>query len=55
MATVFIQKRKCKSYNSYTIRYKDPITHKTKHYKVFRRHRDAIYAAHELRMLIDHG
>ncbi len=55
MATVYIQKRKCKSYNSYAINYKDPITYKTKYYKTFRRSRDAIYAAHELRMMIDHG
>lgn len=55
MATVYIQKRKCKSRNSYAIRYKDPITCKTKHYKTFRRYRDATYAAHDLRMMIDHG
>lgn len=55
MASVYIQKRKCKSYNSYAIKYKDPITYKTQHYKVFRRRRDAIYAMHELRMMIDHG
>ena len=55
MASVYIQKCKCKSYNSYAIKYKDPITYKTQHYKVFRRHREATYAAHELRMMIDHG
>lgn len=55
MATVHIQKRKCKSYNSYAIRHKDPITRKTIHYRTFRRYRDAIYAAHDLRMMIDHG
>ena len=55
MATVYIQKRKCKSYNSYAVKYKDPITYKTQHYKVFRRRREATYAAHELRMMIDHG
>ncbi len=55
MATVYIQKRKCKSFNSYAIKYKDPVTSKTKHYKTFRRHREAVNAAHDLRMMIDHG
>lgn len=55
MATVFIQKRKCRSYNSYSVRYKDPVSRKVIHYKVFRRQLDAKYAAQELRMMIDHG
>lgn len=55
MATVYIQRRKCRSFYSYAIRYKDPVTSQTKHYKTFRRHREAVYASHELRMMIDHG
>jgi hypothetical protein len=33
MATVFIQKRKCKSCNSYSIRYKDPVMYRTTHFE----------------------
>ena len=55
MATVFIQKRKCRSRNSYAIIYKDPITRKSIYYKTFRRYRDATYVANDLRMMIDHG
>jgi len=55
MATVYIQKRKCKSFYSYAIKYKDPVSYQTKHYKTFRRRREAVYASHELRMMIDHG
>ena len=42
MATVYIQRRKCRSFYSYAIRYKDPVTSQTKHYKTFRRHREAV-------------
>ena len=45
MATVCIQKRKCKSRNIYTVIYKDPVTRKSIYSRTFRKYCDATYAA----------
>jgi integrase len=55
MATVVIQKRKGKKGMAYAIRYGDPITGKKKHYKTFRRLKDAQQSSNELRALLDLG
>jgi len=55
MATVIIQKRNGKHRNSYIVRYKDPLTGKSKYYKTYQRQKDAQKAANELRSLIDTG
>lgn len=57
MATVVIQKYSNPERKkvSYSVRYKDPITRKTKYYRTFQRMRDARVAANDLRALIDSG
>ena len=55
MATVFIQKRKRKTRNSYVVYYKDPRTLKLKYFKTFQRQKDANQSAYALRALIDTG
>ncbi len=56
MATVVIQKYSGKSgKNSYAVRYKDPVTLKTKHDKSFKRKKDALNRKNELARLIDTG
>jgi len=55
MATVVIQKRKRKSGIKYAVRYKDPLTRKSNHYKTFLRMKDAQNAANNLRALLDSG
>jgi len=55
MATVTIQKRKCKDRNSYIVRFKVPLTGDKKHFKTFRKYKEAQQAANELRALLDSG
>ena len=55
MATVVIQKRKRKSGIKYAVRYKDPITRKSNHYKTFLKMKEAQIAANDLRALLDSG
>lgn len=55
MATVVIQKYTGQKKTSYTVKYKDPVTRNTKHFKTFTKLRDAQNAANDLRALIDSG
>ncbi len=55
MATVSIQKYEGKKGMSYSVRYKDPFSRRSKHYKSYRRFKDANQAARELRTLLDTG
>jgi integrase len=55
MATVVIQKRKGKKGMSYAVRYADPITGKKKHFKTFKKQKEAQHAANDLRALLDSG
>lgn len=56
MATVIIQKRKRECGQiSYAVRYKDPLTRKSKHHKTYPRLKDAQAAANELRAILDLG
>ena len=55
MATIHIQKRAGIKRNSYIVRYKDPASGKLKHYKAFRRMKDAQKSAGKLRVLIESG
>ena len=55
MATVRIQKRKGKRGTTYAVKYKDPLTKQTKHYKSFKRHKDANEARNYLRAILDTG
>ena len=55
MATVIIQKYKGKRGTTYSVRYKDPITRRSTHYKSFKRYKDANQSANELRTIIDSG
>jgi integrase len=55
MATVRIQKYHGKRGTTYAVKYKDPLTKRTKHYKSFKRHKDANQAKNHLRSLLDSG
>ena len=55
VATVTIQKYTGKTKTSYTVRFKDPATGKTKYYKTFQKKKDAQQSANDLRSLIDNG
>lgn len=55
MATVFIQKNKNQTRVSYAVKFKDPLTGKTKYYKTFLKLIDAQRAANDLRALLDDG
>jgi integrase len=55
MATVRIQKYKGKRGTTYAVKYKDPLTKQTKHYKSFKRRKDANEARNNLRALLDSG
>lgn len=55
MATVTIQKYKGKNKTSYIVRFKDPLTRKTKYYKTLQKKKDAQQSANDLRALIDNG
>ena len=55
MATVTIQNRKRKSGIKYAVRYKDPLTRKSKHYGTYDRKKDAQAAANDLRAILDSG
>ena len=55
MATVYIPKRKTKNGYSYPVKFYDPLTGKKRHYKTFRRLRDAQQAANDLRAILDSG
>jgi integrase len=55
MATVRIQKYHGKRGTTYAVKYKDPLTKRTKHYKSFKRHKDANQAQNDLRALLDSG
>jgi integrase len=55
MATVRIQKYHGKRGTTYAVKYKDPLTKRTKHYKSFKRYKDANLAKNELRILLDSG
>jgi integrase len=55
MATIGIQKRIRKNFTSYLVSYKDPRTGKKKHYKSYRRLKEAQTAANNLRSWIDNG
>ena len=55
MATVFIQKKKRKTRNSYIIMYKNPLSGKIKYYKTLQKQKDAQKTANDLRTLLDTG
>ncbi|MBW1668203.1 MAG: site-specific integrase [Deltaproteobacteria bacterium] len=55
MSTVFIQKRIGKKGISYNVKYADPITGKKKHYRAYKRYKQAQWEANELRALLDSG
>jgi integrase len=55
MATVHIQKRKGKNNTSYIVSYYDPITKNKKHYKTFKKQREAQREANDLRAILDSG
>ena len=55
MATVTIQKYTGKDKPSYIVRFKDPVSRRTKYYKTFQRKKDAQQSANDLRALIDTG
>ena len=55
MATVRIQKYKGKRGTTYAVKYKDPLTKRTQHYKSFKRHKDANQAKNDLRIILDFG
>jgi site-specific recombinase XerD len=55
VATVTIQKYTGKTKTSYTVRFKDPATGKTKYYKTFQKKKNAQQSANDLRSLIDNG
>jgi len=55
MATVRIQKYHGKRGTTYAVKYKDPLTKRTKHYKSFKRHKDANQARNDLRIILDFG
>ena len=55
MATVTIQKCKGKRGISYAVRYRDPLSGKKKHYKSYRRYKEAHQSANDLRALLDSG
>ncbi len=49
MATVVIQKCKGKRGISYAVRYRDPLSGKKKHYKSYRKYKEAHQSANDLR------
>ena len=55
MATVFIQRNKNQTRVSYAVKFKDPLTGKTKYYKTFLKLIEAQRAANDLRALLDDG
>ena len=55
MATVVIQRRQNKNGVSYLVQYRDPYTGQKKHYKSFRKKRDADHARNDLRQILDSG
>ena len=55
MATVRIQKYHGKRGTTYAVKYKDPLTKRTKHYKSFKRYKDANQAKNDLRITLDSG
>lgn len=55
MATVMIQRYEGKRSISYIVKYKDPITLKSRHYKTCRKYRNAQSEAAKLRELLDNG
>lgn len=55
MATVVVQKREGKNGLSYAVKYRDPVTGRKKHYKTFKRLRDAQQSANDLRAMLDTG
>lgn len=55
MATVTIQKRTRKNGVRYLVSYKVPMNGKKKHYKTFRKYREAQQAANDLRSMLDSG
>ena len=55
MSTVRIQKYKGKRGTTYAVKYKDPLTNQTRHYKSYKRRKDANEARNNLRSLLDSG
>ena len=55
MATVHIQKRKGKNGTSYLVSYYDPVTKRKKHYKTYKKQREAQREANDLRAILDSG
>jgi integrase len=55
MSTVRIQKYKGERGTTYAVKYKDPLTKRSKHYKSFKRYKDANQAVNNLRALLDSG
>ena len=55
MATIRIQKYHGKRGTTYAVRYKDPLTAQSKHYRSFKRYKDANDARNHLRVLLDNG
>ena len=55
MATVTIQKYTGKNKTSYIVRFKDPVTRKTRYYKTFQKKKEAQHSSNDLRALIDNG
>ena len=55
MATVIIQKRETKTGNRYDVKYADPFTGRKKHYKTYRKYKEANAMANDLRSTLDLG
>ena len=55
MATVVIQTHKRKKGMSYCVMYRDPLTGEKKHYKTFKKKREANQIANDLRTMLDVG
>ena len=55
MATVIIQKRETKTGNRYDVKYADPVIGRKKHYKTYRKFKEANTMANDLRSTLDLG
>jgi hypothetical protein len=55
MATVVIQKRIGKRGMTYAVRYAEPFSGKKRHYKSFKRYKQALSEANDLRAILDSG
>lgn len=55
MATIVIQRKQNKNGVSYAVQYRDPVTGQKKHYKSYRKKREAEHARNDLRIRLDNG